>query len=97
MAKSTATFAIIRHNLLTYEPGSVIVVVRGRGRAQAEVAQFERNQSREDRYAGWGYFLEQTDLPPGMDPQQATSLRQTRLDVIESEAQERPCPAEPPR
>jgi hypothetical protein len=85
--KSTVSFAIIRYNLLTYEPGGVMAIIKGRGKAEATVAQFESEQSREDRFAGWGYFLETTDLQPGMDPQKATSLRQTRQDVIESKAQ----------
>jgi hypothetical protein len=86
--KSTASFAIIRYNLLTYEPGGVMAIIKGRGKAEATVAQFESEQSSEDRFAGWGYFLETTDLRPGMDPQKATSLRQTRQDVVESKAQD---------
>lgn len=86
MTKCTA-FAIIRYNLLTYEPGGVMAVVRGRGKAEAAIIQFESEQRRADRSAGWGYFLEPTDLPPGMDPEKATALRQTRMDVIESKAQ----------
>ena len=31
-----------------------------------------------------GYFLERTDLKPGMDPEKATKLRQARLDIRES-------------
>lgn len=88
--KSTASFAIIRYNLRTYEPGGVMAIIRGRRKAEATVAQFESEQSREDRFAGWGYFLERTDLRPGMDPQKATSLRQTRMDVRESQAQDLP-------
>ena len=86
--KSTAAFAIIRYNLQTYEPGGVMAIIKGRRKAEATVEQFESEQSREDRFAGWGYFLERTDLKPGMDPQKATSLRQTRLDVLESKAQD---------
>jgi hypothetical protein len=86
--KSTASFAIIRYNLRTYEPGGVMAVIKGHGKAEATVAQFESEQSSEDRFAGWGFFLERTDLRPGMDPQKATSLRQTRMDVLESKAQE---------
>ncbi len=87
-SQSTVTFAIIRYNLRTYEPGGVMAVIKGRVKAEATLAQFETEQSREDRFAGWGYFLEQTDLQPGMDPLKATSLRQTRQDVIESKAQD---------
>ena len=87
-SQSTVTFAIIRYNLRTYEPGGVMAVIKGRVKAEAAITQFEIEQSREDRTAGWGYFLEQTDLQPGMDPEKATSLRQTRQDVIETKAQE---------
>ena len=86
-SKSKASFAIVRFNRMTYEPGSVMAVIEGRGKAEAEVAQFESELSIEDRFAGWGFFLEQTDLRPGMDPQKAPSPRQTRMDVRESEAQ----------
>ena len=87
-SKSTASFAIIRYNLRTYEPGGVMAIIKGRRKAEATIAQCEKEQSREDRSAGWGYFLEQTDLRPGMDPQKATSLRQTRMDVRESEVEQ---------
>jgi hypothetical protein len=87
-SQSTVTFAIIRYNLRTYEPGGVMAVIKGRAKADAAITQFEIEQSREDRAAGWGYFLEQSDLQPGMDPEKATSLRQTRQDVIETRAQE---------
>jgi hypothetical protein len=87
-SKSTASFAIIRYNLRTYQPGGVMAIIKGRRKAEATIAQFENEQSSEDRFAGWGYFLEQTDLRPGMDPQEATSLRQTRQDVVESKAQD---------
>lgn len=87
-SKSTASFAIVRYNRLTYQPGGVMAIIKGRDKAEAEVAQFESEQTIEDRFAGWGYFLEKTDLRAGMDPQKATSLRQTRMDVIESKAQD---------
>ena len=86
--KSTICFAIVRYNRLTYQSGGVMAIIRGRGKAETEVAQFESEQSIEDRFAGWGYFLEQTDFQPGMDLQKATSLRQTLQDVIETKAQE---------
>jgi len=86
--KSTASFAIIRYNLRTYEPGGVMAIIKGRGKAEVTIQHFEGGQSREDCLAGWGYFLETTDLKPGMDPQKATSLRQMRMDVRESKAQD---------
>jgi len=65
----------------------VLAIVKGRVHALATITQFESAQSPEDRQAGWRYFLEKTDLKPGMDPAQATSMRQMRLDVRESQAQ----------
>jgi len=88
MRKKSTTFAIIRYNLRTYEPGGVMAIIKGRGRAEVTVQNFQSEQSRADCLAGWGYFLETTDLAPGMDPQKATSVRQTRMDVRETEAQD---------
>ncbi len=67
-------------------------VVKGKENAQTRVLQFETGQSSEDRHAGWRYFLELTDLRPGMNPEEATNLRQTRLEVRESQAQPDPIP-----
>jgi hypothetical protein len=86
--RTAASFAIIRYNLRTYEPGGVMAIIKGREKAEVTVQGFESGQSREDCRAGWGYFLEKTDLRPGMDPQKATSLRQLRLDIRESKAQD---------
>ncbi|MGA9207263.1 MAG: hypothetical protein WB347_05655 [Terriglobales bacterium] len=86
--KLTTTFAIIRYNLRTYEPGGVMAIIKGRGKAEVTVQNLESGQSRADCLAGWGYFLEKTDLEPGMDPQKATSMRQMRMDVRETEAQD---------
>jgi hypothetical protein len=86
--KSMICFAIVRYNRLTYQSGGVMAIIRGRGKAETEVAQFESEQSIEDRFGGWGFFLEPTDFHPGMDLERATSLRQTRQDVIETKAQE---------
>ncbi len=85
--ESKSSYAVIRHNIRTYESGGVMAVVRGRDHAELTLGQFERGQSAEDRHAGWRYFLEKTDLKPGMDPQEATNLRQTRLEIRESEAE----------
>ncbi|HZR57796.1 MAG TPA: hypothetical protein VFA74_13055 [Terriglobales bacterium] len=85
---SKACFAIIRHNVRTYESGGVVAVIKGRTAAENILSQQEKGQGSEDRHAGWRYFLEKTDLRPGMDPTEATNLRQTRLEVRESEAQE---------
>jgi hypothetical protein len=47
---------------------------------------YEFGQSEEDRYNGWRYFLEETDLVPGMNADEATKLRQVRLERGESGA-----------
>jgi hypothetical protein len=86
--ESKASFAVIRHNVRTYESGGVVAVIKGRTTAENVLSQQEKSQSSEDRHAGWRYFLEKTDLRAGMDPTEATNLRQARLEVRESEAQE---------
>ena len=83
---SKGSFAVIRYNLRTYESGGVMAVIRGRETAEAILKQFEQSQSSDDRHIGWRYFLEKTDLRPGMDPAEATNLRQTRLEIRESQA-----------
>ena len=50
------------------------------------LVRFESGQDGSDRHAGWRYFIEKTDLRVGMDPVIATKLRQTRLELRESEA-----------
>jgi hypothetical protein len=45
---------------------------------------FEECQTSADRHEGWRYFIEKTDLKPGMDPAQATHRRQTELEMRES-------------
>jgi hypothetical protein len=84
--ETKGSFAVIRYNLRTYESGGVMAVIRGRETAESILKQFEQSQSSEDRHIGWRYFLEKTDLRPGMDPSEATSLRQTRLEIRESQA-----------
>jgi len=81
---SKASFAIIRYNFRTYESGGVMAVIKGRGNAEMKIEHFGGGQSKEDRNAGWRYFLERTDLKPGMDPEKATRLRQARFDIRES-------------
>jgi hypothetical protein len=83
---SEHSFAIIRFNEKTYVSGGVMAVVKGRESAQRTLNDFEWAQSQEDRSSGWRYFLEETDLQPGIDPAKATKLRQLRLDLYESQA-----------
>jgi hypothetical protein len=82
--ESKAAFAVIRHNVRTYVSGGVVAVVKGKDHAESTLGEFLRGQSSEDRHAGWRYFLEKTDLTPGMNPEEATNLRQTRLEIRES-------------
>jgi hypothetical protein len=50
------------------------------------VKKFEDCQTSADRHEGWRYFIEKTDLKPGMDPAQATHRRQIDLELRESKA-----------
>ena len=84
--RSDHSFAIIRFNEKTYRSGGVVAVVEGTERAQRALNDFEWCQSQEDRSSGWRYFLEESDLHPGTDPEKATKLRQLRLDLQESQA-----------
>jgi hypothetical protein len=83
---SNYSFAVIRFNEKTYLSGGVVAVVQGPESAQRTLNDFEWCQSQEDRSSGWRYFLEETDLQPGIDPTKATRLRQLRLDLQESQA-----------
>ena len=88
--ESRICYAVIRHNVRTYESGGVVGVVKGRQNAEATMRQFEVGQSSEDRQLGWRYFLEKSELMAGIDPQEATHLRQMELEVRESQAQQPP-------
>ena len=83
---SEHSFAIIRFNEKTYMSGGVMAVVKGTESAQRTLNDFEWGQTQEDRSSGWRYFVEETDLQPGMDPAKATRLRQLRLDLQDSQA-----------
>ena len=96
--ESRASYAIIRHNIRTYESGGVVLVIKGRENAEIRVKHFETGQSSEDRHAGWRYFVEKSDLKAGMDPAEATNLRQMKLEIRESQAVPDQIPvANPPR
>jgi hypothetical protein len=84
--KSKSAFAIVRFNRRTYVSGGVVAVVSGKAAAEKRLHEFESGQSEEDKFAGWRYFLEESDLSPGIDAEQATRLRQARLDRLDSEA-----------
>jgi hypothetical protein len=57
---------------------------RGEGPRCGLLRDYEFGQSEQDRHNGWRYFLEETDLLPGMDADEATKLRQARLERRES-------------
>jgi hypothetical protein len=81
--KSESSFAVVRFNGRTYESGGVVAVIKGIRVAQRTLDDFDWGESEENRRAGWRYFLEKTDLSPGMDPEKATTLRQVRFDLQE--------------
>jgi hypothetical protein len=84
--ESKAAFAIIRYNVRTYQSGGVIAVMAERNAADVAMSQLERIQPSEDRQIGWRYFVETSDLKVGMNPDEATQLRQSRLEMRESQA-----------
>ena len=92
-ADSAVSFAVIRHNVRTYASGGVVDIVRGRQDAEAAMKRIEVQQSPEDWHTGWRYFLETTLLKAGMDPKEATHLRQKELEGRESEAARTASPA----
>ena len=81
-----SSFAIVRFNSRTYESGGVVAVVKAHAAAEHLLRDYEFGQSDQDRHNGWRYFLEETDLLPGMDADEATKLRQARLERRESES-----------
>ena len=84
--ESRASYAIIRHNIRTYESAGVVGIVKGRQNAEASMKEYEDGQSSEDRRIGWRYFLERSELAAGTDPEEATKRRDMDLDFRESEA-----------
>ena len=78
------SFAVVRFNERTYQSGGVVAVIKGVEAARRTLHDFGLYESEEGRLAGWRYFLEKTNLRPGMDPEKATKLRQERLDLVES-------------
>jgi len=82
----TASYAIIRHNIRTYQSAGVLAVVRGKHSAESELKKFEDSQDSSDRHEGWRYFIEKTNLKAGTDPAEATQRRQAELDGRESKA-----------
>jgi hypothetical protein len=83
--KKNPSFAVVRFNERTYQSGGVVAIIKGMEAAQTTLNDFDWCQSEENRRAGWRYFLEETDLRPGMNPEKATTLRQVRLDLQDTE------------
>jgi hypothetical protein len=81
-----SSYAIIRHNIRTFRSDGVVEVVRGKQNAELALKKFEDFQSSSDRYEGWRYFFEKTDVRAGTDPAEATELRQANLELRESKA-----------
>jgi len=93
----TASYAIIRHNIRTYQSAGVLAVVGGKHSAESELKKFEDSQDSADRHEGWRYFIEKTDQMPGTDPIKATQLRQAELEERELKAlRETKTPTFPP-
>ena len=88
--ESKSFYAIIRHNVRTYESAGVVEVIKGKENAEASVKNCETGQSSEDRHAGWRYFLEKTEIKPGTSPAEASNLRQAELELRESEMSQEP-------
>jgi len=84
--KTNASYAIIRHNIRTYQSAGVVQVVKGKENAEAELGNFESAQPSDDRHEGWRYFIEKTSMKAGIDPTEATHQRQAELDQRESQA-----------
>lgn len=82
----TESYAIIRHNIRTYQSAGVLAVIRGKHRAESELKKFEDSQDSSDRHEGWRYFIEKTNLKAGTDPAEATQRRQAELEGRESKA-----------
>jgi hypothetical protein len=79
-----ASYVIIRHNVQTYQSAGVVEVIKGRESAEALLKKLDGLQTSADRQKGWRYFFEKTDLKPGINPAEATELRQANLVIRES-------------
>src|SRR5437667_12259586 len=86
-----SSFAIVRFNSRTYESGGVMAVVKAHAAAEHLLRDYEFGQSDQDRHNGWRYFLEETDLAAGLSADEATKLRQARLDHLASAFLNNPC------
>ena len=76
--KSETSFAVVRFNERTYQSGGVVAVIKGMEAAQRTLNDFDWCQSAEHPREGWRYFLEETNLQPGMDPRQSPHAATTK-------------------
>ena len=79
--KSESSFAVVRFNEQTCQSGGVVAVIKGTKAAETTLNDYDWCLSDENRRVGWRYFLEETDLLPGMEPEKATRIRQVRFDL----------------
>ena len=82
----SASYALIRHNVRTYQSAGVVEIVRGKQNAESVLEKLEASQPSADRHEGWRYFIEKSELKAGTDPTEATHRRQAELDLRESKA-----------
>jgi len=82
----TASYAIIRHNIRTYQSAGVVAVISGKHSAESELKKLEDFQDSSDWHEGWRYLIDRTDLKAGTDPAEATRHRQAQLEARESKA-----------
>jgi len=85
--EAITAYAIIRHNVRTYQSAGVVEVIKGKQNAETALKKFEDGQDSTDRHEGWRYFLEKTEMKAGTDPAEATHRRQADLDNRETKAQ----------
>jgi hypothetical protein len=85
--ENNTSYVIIRHNVRTYQSAGVVEVIKGRHNAETAVKKLEACQSPADRHEGWRYFFEKTELKAGMNPTEATKLRQEHLEDRELKEQ----------
>ena len=86
--EQNSAYAIIRHNVRTYQSAGVVEVMKGKLNAESELKKLEQSQMSSDRHEGWRYFIEKTDQKVGTDPAEATLVRQAELEVRETKAQQ---------
>ena len=64
----------------------MLAVVKGRHNEESELKKFEDSQQSSDRHDGCRYFVEKSQVNPGIDPIDAIQQRQAELEKRESKA-----------